>query len=375
MALPTEPLRQLLEGWMASLRDVPAAQDAVVHKLVKEYSQTRYGEEKGANQICTIDEFRKAFPVRSYDQYEPMVWAVMRGDHKLLCSEKPMAYGMTRGTTGRPKVIPCTRAHLDLIFECGSRVVVNQALRTNDSSLLEGYVLNLNFPSLVSQINGPQGVVRFGYSSGTYARLKPSLGSGGLVPLQEEIDALGPGIGLRDWQRRFELVFREAKDKPVVAAIGVTPVILSFARYLKRKHGLLPKEVWSLKCLFCTSVTKIHTEYEPELQKAYGQIPVREIYSATEGVFGQQLDDFPYIVPNFDGYLFEVKMGKKVISMHEMKKGQWGRLIVSTPVLPRYDIGDMIECLGGHYYRVFGRAKASVVLEHLVYRLLAGWAL
>jgi hypothetical protein len=128
-----------------------------------------------------------------------------------------------------------------------------------------------------------------------------------------------------------------------------------------------------MKSLFCTSVAKIHSVYGPQLQRLFGPAPVREIYSATEGVFGQQLDDYPYIVPNYDSYVFEVKMGGRVISLHEMKRGHWGRLVVSTPVFPRYDIGDMVECLGPGYFRVFGRAKAAVILEHRLYRMASAW--
>ncbi len=35
----------------------------------------------------------------------------------------------------------------------------------------------------------------------------------------------------------------------------------------------------------------------------------------------------------------------------------------------------MIEAMGKNYFRVFGRAKLSHVLEHRLYRLLFGWFL
>jgi len=170
------------------------------------------------------------------------------------------------------------------------------------------------------------------------------------------------------------MVYQETRDLPVVAVMGVTPVILSFANYVRRRHGHSPRDLWRMKVLFCTSVAKIQSEYGPQVQRLFGQAPVREIYSATEGVFAQQLDEYPYVVPNFDSYFFEVKIRNRVKMLHEMKRGEWGRLVVSTPILPRYDIGDMIECLGSYYYRVFGRAKPLVVLEHVLYRIVTGWA-
>jgi hypothetical protein len=195
------------------------------------------------------------------------------------------------------------------------------------------------------------------------------------LPRQEEIDALGPGITTPDWRRRFELVYQHALHRNVVAAMGVTPVILSFARYITKKHGKKPMELWPLKALFCTSVRKIQFKYAPKLASYYGEVPVVEMYTATEGVFGQQLDDLPYISPNYDQYLFEVETGKGTRMLHELKRGEWGRLIISSCLFPRYDIGDMIEAMGKNYFRVFGRATRLTVLEHRLHRLLYGWFL
>jgi len=61
--------------------------------------------------------------------------------------------------------------------------------------------------------------------------------------------------------------------------------------------------------------------------------------------------------------------------LHELGRGEWGRLVVSTSILPRYDIGDMIEAMGKNYFRVFGRANRRTILEHVLYRALFRWFL
>jgi hypothetical protein len=38
-------------------------------------------------------------------------------------------------------------------------------------------------------------------------------------------------------------------------------------------------------------------------------------------------------------------------------------------MLPRYEVGDLIESLGKGYFRVFGRAGRLTVAEHLVFNL------
>jgi hypothetical protein len=111
------------------------------------------------------------------------------------------------------------------------------------------------------------------------------------------------------------------------------------------------------------------------LRDYFGQVPVVEIYSATEGVFGQQLDELPYISPNYDKYLFEVETGQGIKMLHELKRGEWGRLIVSSCLFPRYDIGDLIEAAGRNYFRVFGRNQFLTRLEHRLYKLFLGWTI
>jgi hypothetical protein len=150
--------------------------------------------------------------------------------------------------------------------------------------------------------------------------------------------------------------------------MGVAPVQTGFARYLKKKHGKYPRDIWNIKVLYTTSVSKIHTKYKPLLQKMYGDVSVIEMYAATEGALGQQMDEYPYWRPNYDLYLFEVEIGQEVKMLYELERGEWGRLIISTPILPRYKIGDLVESMGKNYFRIFGRDKPSVVFEHQLYR-------
>jgi hypothetical protein len=105
----------------------------------------------------------------------------------------------------------------------------------------------------------------------------------------------------------------------------------------------------------------------------YGEVPVVEMYTATEGAFAQQRDELPYVSPNFDSYLFEVKTSSGVKMLHEMRRGEWGRIIISSSMLPRYEIGDLIEAMGKNHFRVFGRDRREVVLEHRLWRALVGW--
>jgi hypothetical protein len=319
--------------------------------------------------------FSSVFQLRTILSFSPYFAQVKEGNYKAILPEPPECWVMTRGSTGKSKVLPATQTHLKQIFTCGARGLINYALRRKNFEVFTGVILNLNFPSSVHTMDQNGKEITFGYSSGTYARLNPMFERVSLLPRQEEIDELGSGISRKDWEKRFELVYQQAIDKDVTATMGVTPVILAFAKYIQQKHGKKPSDFWKLQALFCTSVRKIQFKYGPLLKKYFGDVPIVEMYSATEGVFAQQMDDLPYVTPNFDSYLFEVVTGKGVKMLHELRRGEWGKLIISSCMLPRYEIGDLIQAAGKNYFRVIGRNNFLTLLEHRLYRAFLGWLL
>jgi hypothetical protein len=366
-------LQPYIQPWYDSIENPEKSQEQVLVDLVKKYASTEYGVNHNASQIKSVADYRANFPIINYSGLIPYMKQVNEQSFKAFLSEPPETWVMTRGSTGKSKVLPATQTHLKQIYSCGARGLINYAVRKKNYGIFLGVILNLNFPSNVHSMDVYGKQVTYGYSSGTYARLNPMFDRVSLLPRQEEIDALGSGVGRKDWEKRFDLAYEMAQNQNVTATMGVTPVILSFARYIKRKYGKKPVDIWKLQALFCTSVPKIQFKYGPILKKYFGDVPIVEMYTATEGVFGQQLDDYPYITPNYDSYLFEVATGKGVKMLHELKRGEWGSLIISSCMFPRYEIGDLIEAAGKNYFRVFGRKKTSTLLEHKLYRAFLGW--
>lgn len=352
----------LCDMWRG-LEDPAVAQETLYESLLDDYSRTGYGR-----------EYEK-YPVAGYNDFLPWIERVMSGDHAALLAEEPITWAMTRGTTGESKIVPVTPRHLDHLVRGGSRAVLNHAMAGGGLEVLAGGVLNLQFPSNLSVITVGGEERLFGHSSGTYARLNPMMAGLRLVPRQEEIDAMGSDLSEEGWMTRYEYIYRKARDAQILTIMGVAPVQTGFACYLEARHGVLPRDLWSLDAIYSTSVAKIQTWYAPWLRRLYGDCPVVEMYTATEGAFGQQVDGLPYWVPNYDLYYFEVRTRRGIKMLHELRRGEWGRLIVSTPLFPRYEIGDLVEAMGKNYFRVFGRDRPLTVLEHLLYRAAFGWAL
>ncbi len=357
-------IQRFLQPWYAAVQDPAGAQEQVLHQLMQAYAATDYGAQHGAAQIETIDDYRRAFPQMTYEQYKPLFDRVMAGEVRLLLCEEPIGWAITRGTSkGESKFIPITRTDLEMRVSAG-RAMLNSVAATKRFDLLAGVNLNLNFPSTVGTVKVGDREVEYGYSSGIYTRHVSTSTPIRSVPSQEEIDALGGGKSMRDWERRFELAYEKCKDLNVTLVGGVCPTAIEFGRYLRHHHGIYPKDLWETQIMTLGSTPGINTRFQPTLNALYGPAVIREIYGTTEGMFGQQRDDKRGWVPNYDLYFFEVETREGVKMMHEMRPGEIGGLIVSTPIVARYRIGDVILAFQPPYFRCIGREQWWTPLQY-----------
>ena len=154
---------------------------------------------------------------------------------------------------------------------------------------------------------------------------------------------------------------------------GVAPTATRFAQFLCKKHKVYPKDLWKTQIVTLGSVPGINTRYRPALHALYGKVTIREIYGAKECMFGQQRDEKKAWVPKYDlffpwhprhcasgqvcppGHVFEVETRSGFKMLHEMRPGEMGSMIVSTPALVRYKIGDLIRAFRTPYFRCIGR--------------------
>ncbi len=350
-------LDAMLQPWHDAVNDPTRAQEEVLHRYLKIYAETEYGRQHGTTQIEMIEDYRRAFPVATYEDYKPLIRRVMAGEVNLLLNEEPIGWAITRGTTkGESKFIPMTPTDLFMRVSAG-RAMLNYVASTGRYDLFEGVNLNLNFPSVVGTVRVGEREVTYGYSSGIYTKHVSAFTPIRSVPSQDEIDALGGGKTVRDWEARFELAYEKCRGENVTLVGGVAPTAVRFARYLRRAHGVYPKELWRTQIVTLGSVPGINTRYAPAFRALYGPVVIREIYGATEGMFGQQRDEKRAWTPNYDLFFFEVETRRGLKMLHEMHPGELGSLIVSTPVLPRYRIGDLILALRVPYFRCIGRER------------------
>jgi len=175
----------IIGSWYKSLEDPQESQRITLLELIKGYGKTFYGKSYNASEINEITDFKAKFPVINYEGLNKYFAEVQKGNYNAILPEPLECWVMTRGSTGRAKVLPATKTHLSQIFTCGARALVNHVLRTKDFELFTGKILNLNFPSQVHTMTMNGRTVTYGYSSGTYAKLNPMLNEVSLLPRQE----------------------------------------------------------------------------------------------------------------------------------------------------------------------------------------------
>ena len=376
---PEAILRDQLAPWHSAIRDPVLAQDGVLRRLLADYAKTGYGSDRAAATLASdaygtatgveigaktgaqttpgalVAGYRRAFPIMTYEDYKPLINQVMAGDVGQLLWEDPIGWAITRGTTeGEPKFVPMTPTDLRMRVSAG-RAMMAYVATSKRYDLFAGVNLNLNFPSVVGSVRVGDRDVEHGYSSGIYTKYVSKHTPINSLPVQEEIDQLSPGTTRAEWDARFELAVERCRNENVTLVGGVCQTAIEFGKYLRGHHGVYPKQWWKTRIMTLGSTPGINTWHAGRLKAMYGPVAIREIYGATEGMFGQQLDEMRAWVPNYDLFFFEVLTRSGIKMLHEMRPGETGSLVVSTPILARYRIGDVILAVRPPYFRCVGR--------------------
>jgi hypothetical protein len=358
-----EMMKAMVDPWYQSLANPANAQEIVLKRLLNTYSQTEYGRNHRSENVGSYNDYKKAFPVQTFDEYKPLIDKVFAGNTYALLNEEIIGVGCTRGTSkGLSKLIPITTTELETRI-LGNRVPINYALTKQQLSALTGYYLNTNNRSNLGIMKVGNKDVEYGYSGGVYLDMtvKTSPYPVHVTPTQDEINDLGGGSTRKDWEARHELIYEKAREKNVTFISGVASSVLYFGRYLHRKYKIYPKDIWQFKVMIISSLPGINTRLAAPLHTLYGKsADIREVYAATEGLFGGQLDDKKAWAPFYDIMFFEIQTINGIKQLHEMTPGEIGSLIVSTPVLPRYRIGDLILAFEPPYFRCIGRENSKI---------------
>ena len=91
-----ELLKSFLQPWHTAVEAPAEAQRKVLSTLLEGYAQTDYGKTHGAAHIESIDDYRRAFPVVTYEDYKPLIQRVIAQPIGSSLSSSPVSPAITR---------------------------------------------------------------------------------------------------------------------------------------------------------------------------------------------------------------------------------------------------------------------------------------
>lgn len=95
-------------NFRAALRDPAKAQRQLLLSTLRRNSSTAFGREHGFDQIDSLQSFRDHVALQTYDDVQPWIERIMRGERGVLTHDKVARLIPTSGTTGGCKLIPYT---------------------------------------------------------------------------------------------------------------------------------------------------------------------------------------------------------------------------------------------------------------------------
>ncbi|NIQ06520.1 MAG: GH3 auxin-responsive promoter family protein, partial [Candidatus Korarchaeota archaeon] len=107
-----EVFRPIIGSWYDSLKHPKQYQSQLLSELIAGYRKTQYGTDHHASEVEDKDDFRALFPITNYKALNPYFARVQKGDYTSILPEPIVCWVMTRGSTGRAKVLPAISSHL-----------------------------------------------------------------------------------------------------------------------------------------------------------------------------------------------------------------------------------------------------------------------
>lgn len=332
-------------------------------RLVRKAMHTSWGKEQGFRDITRYADFKKRFPIQTYDQIKEEVKRMIHGERDVLWPGKCLWFAKSSGTTSdKSKFLPVTP---DILKHChyqGGFDTVSLYLRNNpDSHFFRHKGLILGGSHSPSPLNGQA------HCGDLSAVLLQNLN-----PLVNLIRVPKKGTILMDeWESKIKAIVEQTHREDVGNLSGVPSWMLVLLKAILRKTGKqYLTEIWpNLEVFFHGGIS-----FEPYREQYKELIPsdkmhYMETYNASEGFFGIQNDPNDHsllLMLDYDIFYEFVPVNEldsdnpHVYPLEEVELGKNYALVITTSGgLWRYLIGDTVCFTSLHPYKfvISGRTK------------------
>ncbi len=344
-------------------------------KLIKTGAATEWGKKYDYGSISSPEIFRRRVPVSKYEDIQPLINRMRRGEKNLLWPEDIKWFAKSSGTTdNKSKFIPISQSTIEEChFKAGKDVLTLYLNNHPDSAIFQGKGLLMGGSQSIQEVNNQS------YYEGDLSAILIHN-----MPYWAQIMRT-PSLAITlmdEWESKLQLMAEATQDHNVTSLSGVPSWTLVLMRKVLELAGkeTIP-EVWpDLEVFFHGGVS-----FEPYREQFAALIPNAdmryfETYNASEGFFGiQDRSDANDMLLMLDyGIFYEFVPMDQVglafpesLGLDEVQLNISYAMVISTNSgLWRYLIGDTIRFTSLSPYRIqiTGRTKnfINIVGEELM---------
>lgn len=353
------------KGMVTAVED----QDAILKDLIKAAKNTEFGKEHHFSDIQDHDQFRRAIPIRDYEQFKPYIERIKEGKHNVLWKGRPIYFAKTSGTTSGVKYIPISSDSISNHINTARNALLCHIASSGSAQFTGGKMIFLSGSPELERL----GDIPTGRLSGIVNHHVPNYLRRNQLPSYETncID---------DWETKLDRIVEETSKEDMTLISGIPPWMQMYFDRLILRTGKSVKE------LFPNLSVIVHggVNFEPYRAKLFDSIgaplPAIETFPASEGfvAFQDSQESEGLLLNTNSGIYFEFVPANEIftenptrLSLRQVKVGENYALIINNNAgLWGYNIGDTVRFVSTDPYRIVvtGRIKhfISAFGEHVI---------
>ncbi|MBN1758657.1 MAG: GH3 auxin-responsive promoter family protein [Chitinispirillaceae bacterium] len=227
LSIASAPLLKKLDQ---ASRDIKSSQNQILSSIIRQSENTAFGKEHRFSSIKTLDDFKKAVPIRDFEGHRPYIEKMCRGESDVLFPGKPLFYNTTSGTVDKPKLIPVSEEYFKTAYSDINKLWFSSCLKDNPH-LFHGQNLSAVAPAVEGHVEDG---TPFGSISGVAYRNIPPI-------LKDLYSCPYPVICIKDYLAKYYAMLRCALGTTISYIITVNPsTLLQFHRtVLENKEDII----------------------------------------------------------------------------------------------------------------------------------------
>jgi len=344
-------------------------QTSIFKSLLSVLKNTQFGKDHGLDAVVDYDGFKKAVPIRDYEQFVPYINMVKEGKHNILWKGLPIYFAKTSGTTSGVKYIPITKDSIDNHINTARNALLCYMAETGNTAFASGKLIFLSGSPELERVGG----IATGRLSGIVNHHVPAYLRSNQLPSYET-------NCIEDWEQKLDAIVSETVHQDLTLISGIPPWVQMYFDKLESTTG---KKVGELFPNFNVMVQGgVNFEpYKAKLFESIGRkIDTVELFPASEGFFAFQdvQNESGLLLNTNSGIFFEFIPANEIFSenptrlcLGEVELGvNYALIINSNAGLWGYNIGDTVKFVRIDPYKIVvtGRIKhfISAFGEHVI---------